>query len=150
MTPEERDILEARLRELAGLHDPVPAEVTIAAEAALAMRSLDAELADLAYDSFFDESLLAGVRGSGTRQLSFEASGLSVEVEVATGERPRLVGQVVPAQSGTVELRHAGGTITAPVDDLGRFAATLPAGPFSIRCPGGADRPAVETAWVAI
>lgn len=150
MTPEEHDALEAQLRELARLHDPVPDDVTVAAELAFSMRSLDAELADLAYDSLLDEPVLAGVRGSGSRQLSFEASGLSVEVEVATGVRHRLVGQVVPARPGTIEVRHPGGTITTRVDDLGRFTVTLPAGPFSIRCPAGADGRPVETAWVPI
>lgn len=151
MTEQELDRFAGRLRTLVSQVDPTPPAVIAAARAAFEWRTVDAELAELTYDSWVDDRELAGVRGGGgPRQLTFEAPGLTVEVEVGDGAVPRLVGQVVPAHPGTVELRHGGGSLTLAVDDLGRFAAQhLPAGPLSLRCTAGAASP-VETEWVAV
>lgn len=151
MTEHECEELMGRLRTLGRRMDPTPPAVTAAASAAFQWRTLDAELAELTYDSWMDDRELAGVRSSGgQRQLTFEAPGVTVEVEVSGGASPRLVGQVVPAHPGTVELRHRTGITTLAVDDLGRFAAPhLPAGPVSLRCTAVADSP-VETEWVAV
>lgn len=151
MTNQELDQLTLRLRTAGNQFDPVPAAVSAAARAAFAWRAMGGELAELIYDSWVDDSALAGVRGSSdTRQLTFEAPGLTVEVEVGEGAAPRLVGQLVPAYPGTVELRHGGGSLTVAVDDTGRFAAeNLPAGPLSLRCTADASSP-VETEWVAV
>ena len=152
MTEHECEELMGRLRTLGRRMDPTPPSVTAAARAAFEWRTLDAELAELTYDSWVDARELAGVRSSGgPRQLTFEAPGVTVEVEVEVeGGAPRLVGQVVPAHPGTVELRHRAGVTTLTVDDLGRFAARhLPAGPVSLRCTAVAASP-VETEWVAV
>lgn len=150
MTDLELDIFTARLRKVANRVDPVPPAVAAAARAAFSWRTVDAELAELTYDSRVDDRALAGVRGGGLRQLTFEAPGLSVEVEVDDAATRRLVGQLVPAQAGTVELRHAAGSLTLAVDELGRFAAAeLPTGPLSLRCTTGGSSP-IETQWVAV
>jgi hypothetical protein len=151
MTDQELDHFTARLRTLANRADPVPPSVIDAARAAFAWRTIDAELAELTYDSALEDRALAGVRGaSSPRRLTFESPGLTVEVEVGEGAVPRLMGQLVPALGGTVELRHAGGSLSLAVDELGRFAVEqIPAGPLSLRCRAGADA-AVETEWVAI
>jgi hypothetical protein len=153
MTEVEIDQLADRLRVLGNRVDPVPVAVTAAARAAFAWRTVDAELAELTYDSWVDDRALAGVRGcGGARQLTFEAPGLTVEMEVGAAA-PCLVGQLVPAHPGTVEVRHDGGSLTLAVDDLGRFAAKhLPAGPLSLRCviDAGAGAAPVETEWVAV
>lgn len=151
MTEHELDQLTARLRSVGKRVDPVPASVTAAARGAFDWRSVDAELAELVYDSWVDDAALAGVRGSsGPRQLTFEASGVTVEVQVGDGLAPRLVGQIVPAGPGTVEVRHRGGSLTLLVDDLGRFAAPrVPLGPLSLCCRGDASS-SVQTEWIAV
>ena len=133
--------------------DPVPPEVLSAAHAAYDLRTIDAELAALANDSLLDRTL-AGVRGDqGPRWLTFEAPGLTVEVEVTIlGARRRLIGQLVPAGRATVTVRHRGGAVQVEADELGRFRADdLPPGPASLRCDliGGATGPVV-TDWIAI
>ena len=150
---QEHLALLARLRELTGQLDPVPADVVGAARASLTWRTIDEELAELAHDSLLDDQPVL-VRGSETpRLLTFEASGLTVDVEVSVhGEERRLVGQLVPAEAASIEVRHPGGTATVEADELGRFTATgLSAGLLSLRCrlqarPGAP----VATAWVSV
>ena len=149
MKPTDSDEVAERLRRIAGEVDPPPAEVVAASRAAFAWRSIDAELAELAYDSWLDDRPLAGVRrAGGPRQLTFEAPGLSVEVELVDGDQRKMVGQLVPPGPGAVEVRHAEGSLTAAVDELGRFVVeSLPAGPVSLRCRPGGTR-IVDTDWV--
>lgn len=151
MTEQELDQFAGRLRTIGSRVDPPPPAVISAARTAFEWRTVDTELAELTYDSSVDDRELAGVRGrGGTRQLTFEAPGLTVEVEVGDGAASGLVGQLVPAHRGTVELRHGAGVLTLEVDDLGRFAAPhLPAGPLSLRCTADAASP-VDTEWVAV
>lgn len=145
------DALMAELRVLAARHDPVPAEAIAAARSAIAWRTMDAELAELTGDSSVEPEL-AGVRGPGNPTLlTFEATELTVEVEVVAqpdGSR-RLLGQLVPAGPGTLEVRHRGGTVTAAADEIGRFAAdAVAAGPVSLRCRFGES--VVETDWCLV
>ena len=136
--------------------DGIPTEVLGGARGAFVWRDIDAELAELAYDSMLDADALAGVRGTATaaspRALTFDALGFTVEVEVESdgGER-RIIGQLVPPQAATIEIRHGGGTTTVEADDIGRFAATgIAAGPVSLRCRlAGASR-TVGTEWLVI
>lgn len=149
--PEDAALLEA-LRAVAGRVDPVPPEVREAARASFTWRTIDAELAELAYDSLLDDDRLVGVRSSDApRTLSFEGAGCSVEVEVAEeGDARRLLGQLVPPQTAAVEVRHPAGVVTVDADEVGRFSvAGLPAGPVSLRCAVAGAAP-LETAWVTI
>jgi len=148
---DEDEILMGELRAAARHADPVPEESVVAARAAIAWRTVDAELAELAYDSLLDDRPLAGIRGVATpRLLTFEAAGLTLEVEaVAEGPERRLLGQLVPPQPGRIEVRHRGGSLTVEADGMGRFAAAgLRSGPVSLRCdPGAAGAGAVYTDW---
>ncbi|HSH23735.1 MAG TPA: hypothetical protein VK975_06720 [Acidimicrobiales bacterium] len=149
MTPSELDELVERLGRIAGELDPPPVEVLDAAQAAFAWRTVDTELAELTYDSCLEQRPLAGVRqAGGPRQLTFEAPGLIVEVEMVDGDGGRMVGQLVPPGPGVVEVRHPEGSVTVAADRLGRFTVEpLPSGPVSLRCrPDGAQ--AVDTDWV--
>lgn len=140
--------LLAELREVVNRVDPVPAESVAAARAGFVWRTIDAELAQLTHDSVLDADRMALVRGVGAPDLvTFEAPGLTVEVEtVAAAGGLRLLGQLVPAQAGRVEIRHAGGSTEVEADDMGRFAADgLPPGPVSLRCRAGALT--VDTDW---
>jgi hypothetical protein len=92
--------------------------------------------------------------GTERRQLSFRASGLTIELEITdSGGYQRLTGQLIPRQPAVVEIRAAGGVITAQADPLGRFSAdTVPLGPVSLRCRlgGDADRSPVVTGWITL
>lgn len=139
--------LLAELRALAAVVDPVPPGAIAAARSALAWRTMDAALAELTADTAADAPL-AGVRGATTpAMLTFDAPGLTVEVEVIeVGGGRRLMGQLVPPGPGVVEVRDRAGTATVVVDEMGRFSADdVAPGPVSLRCSSGAQT--VETDW---
>src|SRR2546423_120672 len=146
------DHLVSELRAVANAVDAVPEPVVAAARASLTWRTIDAELAELAYDSLLDDAALAGTRAggdTGPRLLTFEAADMSVEVEVTeVGARRKLVGQLVPPAPATVEVRHPGGTSTVAADGLGRFSVdAVDAGPVSLRITVTGP---VTTAWVVL
>jgi hypothetical protein len=133
--------------------EPVPPDVTLAARSALAWRRMDAELAELLYDSAAETEPLTGVRSTATgwRVLTFEGPGMTVEVEISL-ERSRrtLVGQIIPPSPAHVIVRLPGAEHAVQADELGRFVASdLKAGPVSLRCEP-ADGGAIETGWVTI
>jgi hypothetical protein len=151
-TPDDAALLAA-LRTATARLDPAPAELVSAGRATFAWRTIDAELAELSFDSLVDG--LVGVRSSttaaGPRQLSFEAGTAAVEVELA-GDR--LVGQLLPPGPARVELHQGTDVVATRADDLGRFSfdvrvSTPPAGgtppPWRLRVDGDAFR--LVTAW---
>jgi hypothetical protein len=118
-------------------------------------RPIDAEVAELAYDSVAGGSAAGAVRGSeDTRLLTFEAPGLTVELQVtALGTRRHLVGQLVPNRQARVLVRHQDGIATVDADAFGRFRVEdLPSGPGSLRCHLGGERAGapVVTDWVTL
>lgn len=154
--PDEPDHtqLEEELRRVVEQIDSVPPVLLEAAVGAFAWRTIDADLAELVFDSLIDHDEAALVRGTGQgRMLSFRASSLTIDVEVTrTGDSRMLVGQLVPPQQASVDIRHGDNVVTTEADELGRFSAgPLPAGPISLRCRTGAEPPhPVVTEWVAI
>lgn len=129
--------------------DPVPDGVRAAARAAFALRSLDDDLAALVHDSQVDDDRLVGVRGGSSRTLTFEGRALTVEVDVAPGGV--VVGQLVPPQPGSVDVRHRDGSVRVEADDLGRFVAEgVPPGPVSLRCHGRDAAEPTSTDWVVL
>ena len=148
---DSADELFARLKALGRQVDRVPSDVVAAARATGTWQNIDAELAELVYDSLL-EGELVGVRGgAATRQLTFETPGLSLEVEVAT-EPTRLNGQISPPQETDIEVRHADGSFTVRTDTLGHFRVeTLPPGPVSFDCQTtGSERASTHTDWVVL
>src|SRR5437762_11114526 len=146
------DLLIDELRSVVAELDPVPDRVLAAARGSFTWRTIDVELAALAYDSVLDEDRLALVRsGDAARLLTFETPELSVELEVTVvGKQRRIVGQLVPPSAGVVELRHAGGLLTLDADELGRFAAEgVEPGPVSLRCRA-AGAAAIATEWTTV
>lgn len=158
---EERDTLDhvdeplvEELRRAANRFDPPPPAVLEAARASLSWRTIDAELAELTFDSIIDQPATE-LRGSeGPRLMTFAASGLDIEVEVSeVGARRRLVGQIVPTQMAHIEVHHGGGVETVQADQLGRFSsAAISAGPVRLRCRLGTTQTArrVVTQWIAL
>src|SRR3954469_12967284 len=152
---KEYEDLLAELRVAGLVVDPVPERVMFAAKASLSWRTIDAELAELTYDSALDDDRLALVRGhQAGRMLTFSTPALTIEVQVTnTGPDRRLVGHLVPAQSAVLVIRHGGGTSEAEVDADGRFRTDpIPAGPLALSCRLGeeADGPTVQTEWVTL
>lgn len=129
--------------------DPVPDTVVAAAKEAFTWRTIDAELADIVFDSAVEE--LAGVRTTETaRQVTFRAPGVEIEVMVMPEGGRKLVGQLVPPQQVTVEL-HVGDTVRETgTDSLGRFDFDgVPTGPvqIAVEIPSGGR---VITDWVVL
>ncbi|SEG86448.1 hypothetical protein SAMN04489712_11986 [Thermomonospora echinospora] len=132
---DEDSELEARLRRAVAFLDPVPPESLRVAREALVFRALDAELAELAFDSLDDAAPVRGPgRAQGPRFLTFRAGETTIEVEVTDPPR-RIVGRLIPADTAEpVRIRRPGGSTTVTVDALGRFTAPLSGpGPFSLR-----------------
>ena len=151
---DDDDRLLAELGAAVG-EGEVPESFVRTGSAAFAWRTVDAELAELQHDSSLEAPAPAGLRGepSGRREhpqpraLSFEASEISIEIEI----HPDAVrGQLVPGQPGMVLVRDERGERVAGVsaDDVGWFVIEpVPAGPFRlhVRPASGA---AVITDWI--
>ena|GEM_PF-1656795 len=121
------------------------------------MNQHDARPADLAPDAPLQDGLpraeTSVVRGGPEwRQLSFRASGLTIELEITGGgDYRRLMGQLIPRQSAVVDIRHGQGVTTVEADPLGRFSAEqIPSGQISLRCRLGSDQAPIVTGWISL
>lgn len=146
--------LEEELRRAAASLDPVPPELLRAAADAFSWRTVDAELAELVYDSLLDQAGPSLVRGPQDRRLlSFQAGAVTIDLQVTRkGSARDLIGQLAPPQQASIEIRAGSGIVTVDADELGRFrAGSVPAGPMSLRCrlAAAGTGPAVSTDWVA-
>lgn len=141
--------LLAALGEAIRAREQVPEWFIETGKNAYAWHNIDAELAQLTYDSSRDRDAAAAVRSEAAsiRALTFTSGRLSIELEV--GEST-LLGQIVPPRAGTLEVHTATGVASSPVDEIGCFSVTpIPASPFRIRCrtEDGAD---VLTGWITL
>jgi len=149
--------LEQELQRVVTQVDPVPPVLLEAAVGAFTWRTIDADLAELVFDSLVDHDEASLVRGTVQgRMLSFRASNLTIELEVTGADASRrLVGQLMPPQRGSVDIRQGDSVVTVEADELGRFVAdALQAGPISLRCrldsAMAIGQPPVVTDWIAI
>ena len=152
---EPDDELEQELRRLAADAEPVPAGLIRAALDAFAWRDIDAQIAELVYDSLLDAEETMLVRGpADQRMVSFAAGGMTIDVEVTSaGPGRTIMGQIAPPQRATVDIRYPEDTVTVEADELGRFqSGTLPPGPASLRLrpPPGDAGPAIVTDWISL
>jgi hypothetical protein len=140
--------LLAELREALNTAEQVPDGFVAAGKAAFAWRTVDAELAALAQEAT-DADALAGVRAerAAVRALSFLASDISIELEVTPDA---LLGQLVPARPGTIEVQAQDGSRqTVTVDESGWFAIRpLPSAMFRLHLQTANDN--VITEWVRL
>ena len=144
------DRLLGALRQALRAREAVPSWFIETGRSAFAWHNIDAELAQLTYDSNEDR-LQATVMRSETasiRALTFTSAHLSVELEV-TGNS--LLGQLLPAREGELEIHTRTGEIsTTDVDEIGCFSVDpIPESPFRLRChmPDGTN---VLTGWITI
>ncbi len=141
--------LLAALGEAIRAREEVPEWFVETGKNAYTWHNIDAELAQLTYDSSRDQDAVAAVRSEAAsiRALTFTSVRLSIELEVAGGS---LVGQIIPPRAGTLEVHTTAGVTSLPVDEIGCFAVTpIPSSPFRLRCctEDGAD---VLTGWITL
>jgi hypothetical protein len=152
---------DALLDELGGLLarlDPVPPQVLYQARRLFCWRSVDAELAELTFDSLLDPEVALAARSDRDsmlepRMLGFAATidgtDLSIEVEVSTMDGEcTMIGQLSPAGAGTISVQTGDGNVAdVPVDEVGRFLLRpVPSGPVRLRVLHAGC--AVQTTWV--
>jgi hypothetical protein len=142
--------LLALLKESLGDNQAVPPDFVAAGRNAFAWHGVDAELAQLSYDSERDHDAVAGVRAEAAsiRALTFTSAHLTIELEVADDA---LLGQLVPTGAGTIEVQTRAGVIgTVAVDEVGCFQISpIPSSPFRLRCTS-TDGPSVVTGWITL
>jgi hypothetical protein len=141
--------LLAALREAVKARRAVPSWFVETGKSAYAWHNIDAELAQLTYDSRTDADAMTAARSETAtiRALTFTSAHLSIELEVADGS---LFGQVVPPQAGALETHTKEDVTTSPVDEAGFFTLEpIPPGPFLLRfrTTGGAY---VMTGWITL
>ncbi|MFZ0013315.1 MAG: hypothetical protein WAL25_04285 [Acidimicrobiia bacterium] len=143
------DRILASLRQGLQESDPVPADVAAFAKAAFTWRDIDAELAELDFDSA-EEGQPSGVRSSATaRMISFQVGKWMLDVEFDQ-DSGRLIGHITPESQFTVELHTVGALFSVESDDVGRFAAEgISPGPVSmvLHFAGGE---VIKTQWVVL
>ncbi|GAA4566339.1 hypothetical protein [Planotetraspora kaengkrachanensis] len=146
--PEREDTdLEESLRRAAQLFDPVPVSLMEVAVEAFRFRTVDAELAELTFDSLAGA---AAVRGPAqARVLGFGGPGAGLDLEItAAGASLRVVGQVTPPAHVVVEVR-GDAPVSVGTDAFGRFTVDrVPPGPLSFRCRVGDA--VFTTEWVTV
>ena len=141
--------LLAALGEALRARQAVPEWFVETGKNAYAWHNIDAELAQLTYDSSRDEDTVAAVRSEAAsiRALTFTSGRLSIELEVAESS---LLGQIIPPRAGTLEVHTTAGVTSSPVDEIGCFVVDpIPSSPFRLRCrtQDGAD---VLTGWITL
>jgi hypothetical protein len=130
--------------------EPVPG-IQAAAKALFTWRTIDDDLASLAYDSALADH--ADMRGDQPpdsavlRTLTFTTATMTIEIGV---RQDGILGQVVPPQVGRVEIRTEEGVFgAADVDDLGCFTVRpTPRTPFRLHLETASGR--AVTAWVHV
>jgi hypothetical protein len=139
----------AALGEALRAREAVPEWFVETGKNAYAWHNIDAELAQLTYDSSRDQDVVAAVRSetASIRALTFTSTRLSIELEVAESS---LLGQIIPVRAGTLEVHTTAGVTNSPVDEIGCFVVDpIPSSPFRLRCrtEDGTD---VLTGWITL
>jgi hypothetical protein len=142
--------LLAALRQALAERQAVPPEFVEVGKTAFAWHNIDAELAQLTYDSSRDAGAAASTRAetASIRALTFTSAHLTIELEVT---HDSLLGQIVPAQAGTIKVqRRDGAETTVQADGIGRFTIRpIPVGAFRLHCQTSADADAL-TGWITL
>jgi hypothetical protein len=146
---DDEDLLVALQQALAE-REAVPPEFVEAAKNAFAWHNIDSELAELTYDSSRDAEPEPSTRAetASIRALTFTSAHLTLELEVT---HDSLLGQIVPAQAGTIKVQlRDGAETTVPADRIGRFTIRpIPAGEFRLHCKTSADTDTL-TNWLTL
>ncbi len=135
--PEPTPAFLAEVRAALADRDAVPARVVEAGYAAFAWRSIDADLAELLYDSATQELAASGSRSdqATVRAMTFASEQANIELEL---HDDAVLGQIVPALPGDVVVVVDGEPgLRRPVDEVGAFRLQpVPTGTFRLRFEG--------------
>jgi hypothetical protein len=146
---DDEELLTA-LRQALSSAKAVPAEFVDAGKHAFAWRNIDAELAELTYDSLtsVEDALSMRAETASIRALTFTSPHLTIELEVVGDS---LLGQIVPGQPAVITLQpNSGASAIIDVDDIGRFLMQpIPAGLFRLRCRTATGIEAL-TGWITL
>lgn len=144
------EVLLTALRQAINARQAVPAEFVAAGKNAFAWHNIDAELAQLTYDSSRDADPVPSTRSEAAsiRALTFTSAHLTIELEVS---QDSLVGQIVPPQAATIKIQHRDSPETeASADEIGCFSIQpIPSGPFRLRCRTATGLDAF-TGWIPL
>ncbi len=138
------------LRQAFRARRAVPPEFFEASKGAFAWRNIDAELAQLTYDSTRDCDHARSTRAEAASicALTFASRHLAIALEITGGS---LIGQVLPAQAATIEVQTW--TAAEPAlstDEIGCFSIhPLPPVPFRLCCRTAAGLD-VRTGWIPL
>jgi hypothetical protein len=124
------------LRAAADEFDPVPAGVLRDASAALALRTLDAELAELVEEE-------ALVRGDGPLTLAFESARVTVSLEISDD----VVRGLVTGAEGEAVVETPRSRRAVPITDGWFIATEVPPGLVRVQVTTSDGTPVV-TQWV--
>jgi len=143
------DQLADALSQVFAAVDPVPDHVSAAARAAFTWRTIDAELAEFAFDSA-DQPL--GVRGGDVnRQVTFRSPSVEIELMITEADARHLVGQLIPPDVVGIELVSGDARATVDSDHLGRFTFDqLPSGPARLVVRGADGVVLAQTDWLLL
>ena len=145
----DEELMEA-LKEALDSAQSVPPEFIEAGRNAFAWHNIDAEIAQLTYDSAFHAGAVPATRSeiASIRALTFTSAHLTIELEVS---EDLLLGQVIPARNGTIEVHTRAGVVTTiPVDELGYFTVRrAPDSPFRLQWQTS-DSPDIVTGWITL
>ena len=139
--------LLAALRQALGERRAVPPEFVAVAKGAYTWRNIDAELAQLSYDSACQYAPIRAEAAS-IRALTFASAHLSIELEVIDDS---LFGQILPAQAAIVGVQARTDAETEiSTDEIGCFTIhPIPRSPFRLRCRVAAHI-GVLTGWLTL
>jgi hypothetical protein len=145
----EDEELVVALRQAVQARECVPADFVAAAKNAFAWHNIDAELAQLTYDSTRDlDSAALRAETATIRALTFTSANLTIELEVTPDS---LIGQIVPPEAGTIKVQPKVGPGTAVIaDEIGLFAIQpIPSGSFRLYCRTDTGIEAL-TGWISL
>jgi hypothetical protein len=145
---EDEELIVA-LRDAVRARQAVPDDFMAAARNAFAWHNIDAELAQLTYDSTRDlEPAPTRAETASIRALTFTSAHLTIELEVTVES---LIGQIVPPQPATIKVQPKVGPETAvQADEIGLFAIQpIPSGSFRLHCRTDAGTEAL-TGWLSL
>jgi hypothetical protein len=148
------ETLLAALKQALRARQAVPPEFVEAGQNAFAWHNIDAELAQLTYDSTHESDRAASTRteAASIRALTFSSAHLTIELEVTSDS---LLGQLIPAQAGTIKIQtqtqtQPGAEAAFDADEIGCFSIhPVPAASFRLHCrtAGGIE---VRTGWITL
>lgn len=123
--------------------DPIPSRLTDAARSAFEWRRVDAELAELLFDSAEEE--LVGIRGTTSERRSFRYAANEYVLRVHLTEETLIV-MVEPPLSVPCRIDAEGSSTDQQTDDLGELAIDLPELPLRVEVdlPSGS----IVTPWI--